>query len=512
MFCTSCGKQIPDESLFCEYCGARQEGVSPPTPPAQAPVQSPVQSPGQGSPVQIVSLGQSVPIAAAPVGGTAKKPMDPKAKAALIVIAAVAAVVVGAKLILGAMFTPEKTIEKFLTAYQTGDADGFRAVTAVVEDRLELTDEVLAHFFAFCAGSEKDRFVGGLRETLMRDALYLEQGAEARGNGLVRLTEQSHVLFSTYAVELTPVSVQIASEFENTRVEVGGETYTAGSGETRADLLPGVYAVTASYTAPNTGVTLEKTIPDCRVSSPAAYVADSDRVSAVPGAYIDIYFDYTTAYMEGNSALTVKEVQIDGKPYTGDLSGMDLYSGFSIGPVNSDSKIKVVSEAGGMEFEQEFDLKESGGYCYIYPELSDTMRAELINIAAAVAPDWIRAFNAYDREALQRLNTSGSVAPGLLTDLDDYISQAWNSAEYVIYFKLDQIKPQQTGASVYFGMDPVFYANVEIPVVLNGSSGAMSLATGEYEKYDPMEDYWVTAYVSMVYVDGEWQVDNLYWL
>ncbi len=497
MFCTSCGKQIPDESLFCEYCGARQEGVSPPTPPAQAPVQPPVQSPGQGSPVQTVSLGQSVPIAAAPVGGTAKKPMDPKAKAALIVIAAVAAVVVGAKLILGAMFTPEKTIEKFLTAYQTGDADGFRAVTAVAEDRLELTDQTLSSFFAGYTGSEKDAFISSLREALMRDAMYLKQGAPAEGDGIFRLTEKSYVLFSTYAVEITPLDVRITSEFENTTAEVFGASHTVSGEETRAAMLPGVYAVKAAYTDPGTGVTLEKTMPNCVISRQRPY--------------IDIYFDYTTAYMQGTTGLTLREIQIDGKPYAGDLSAIDLYNGYSIGPVNSDSTIKVVSEAGGMEFVQEFDLRENGEYCYIYPELSETMRVELINIAAAFLPDWLRTYYSYDREALKRLYDSGSVGSDLLAGLDNMVSMVWNGAEDVSYVRFDQIEVQQTRAYVDFSIDPVFYAGVEIPAIYSGSSGFISLATGEYLEISELEDVEETVYVSMSYLDGKWQINSLSW-
>ena len=117
--------------------------------------------------------------------------MSPKTKTALIAVAAVLAVVVGAKVILGALFTPEKTIEKFLDAYQNADADAFRAVTVVAEDKMELTDEVLLPFFASYTGGVKNAFVESLRKTLTQDALLLERGMPSEGHKGFRLTEQS---------------------------------------------------------------------------------------------------------------------------------------------------------------------------------------------------------------------------------------------------------------------------------------------------------------------------------
>lgn len=539
MYCIACGKQIADDSLFCEHCGAKQAEAAPgpaagqspvpsgpgpaagqpPVPPGPGPVagQPPVQpAPAPGSGFQTLPAGEPVPIGATPAGpapirGAEKKPMSPKTRAALIAAAAVVAVVVGAKLALGALFTPEKTIDKFLTAYQSGDADAFRAVATVAEDRLELTDEVLLPFFNAYRDSERDRFLSSLREALTRDALLLKQGAPANGRGGFRLTEKSYVLFSTYSVEITPLNVQITSEFENTAVEVGGFSCTTGIEGIYTDMLPGVYTVTATCTDPNTGVTLQKTLPDQVISSPVAYM-NADSASAAPSYSINIYFDYIYAYMESDTPMTLKEIQVDGKTYAGDLSGMDLYTGFSIGPVNYDSRIKVVTEALGLEFEEEFDLKETGGYCYIVPELPAELEQEAIGIAAAVLPDWLRSVYNYDREALKGLSDSGSLSPYFLDNLDDQVSQMWNGAEDVYYIQFDQIDVQKSRASVYSSIDPVFYANVEIPVIISGVRGYMSLATGEFkESLYPIESSEELFSVSLIYQDGKWMVDGLYW-
>lgn len=54
MFCPNCGKNLPDNAMFCDGCGTRIAAapVQPPVqPPVQAPVQPPVQAPVQ-PPVQ----------------------------------------------------------------------------------------------------------------------------------------------------------------------------------------------------------------------------------------------------------------------------------------------------------------------------------------------------------------------------------------------------------------------------------------------------------------------------
>lgn len=51
MFCHNCGKQIPDDTSFCRYCGAPQKEAQP-APPQQAAYQPPTQVPAPPAPVQ----------------------------------------------------------------------------------------------------------------------------------------------------------------------------------------------------------------------------------------------------------------------------------------------------------------------------------------------------------------------------------------------------------------------------------------------------------------------------
>ena len=63
MFCIRCGKQIPDDSLFCEHCGAPLS----PAPPPPAPVPDPEPAKPSASPAGFVRTASMTEAAAAAV-------------------------------------------------------------------------------------------------------------------------------------------------------------------------------------------------------------------------------------------------------------------------------------------------------------------------------------------------------------------------------------------------------------------------------------------------------------
>lgn len=90
MFCQSCGKQIPDDSVFCRFCGHRQEEIKPvPVPSAPPPAPPPIKlivpteapAPRRAEPSAPVSI-------AAPAKATPVVPTTPVAHAPAIPVAA----------------------------------------------------------------------------------------------------------------------------------------------------------------------------------------------------------------------------------------------------------------------------------------------------------------------------------------------------------------------------------------------------------------------------------------
>ena len=162
---------------------------------------------------------------------------------------------------------------------------------------------------------------------------------------------------------------------------------------------------------------------------------------------------------------------------------MDLYNGLYLGPVNYDSTVEVVTEALGIEFRQEMILSTDNSYCYV-------------NYITPVLPESI-----------------GSLSPDFLANLDDMLSSMWNSTGELYYVQFDQIDVQKSEVSVYSSIDPVLCAEVEIPVVISGTEGYMSLAIGEFgeDYYNPDFLYEGFARASLIYQDGKWVVNDIYW-
>lgn len=71
MFCTNCGKQLPDGARFCHECGAPQAVQQPTQQPAQQPIQQPTQQPVYQPPVQQPVVRPASPVIPAPTPGQA---------------------------------------------------------------------------------------------------------------------------------------------------------------------------------------------------------------------------------------------------------------------------------------------------------------------------------------------------------------------------------------------------------------------------------------------------------
>lgn len=128
MFCNQCGKEIPDDTTFCPYCGAKQESIEAapaaaqpvepvqPMPEQQAaqPVQQPVQpipQPVQPTPEQQTAqpVSGAVPPVTEKKGGSLVKILIPAA-AAVVVVVLLAVLLLGGKKSSGVMEYAKDTL------------------------------------------------------------------------------------------------------------------------------------------------------------------------------------------------------------------------------------------------------------------------------------------------------------------------------------------------------------------------------------------------------------------
>ena len=499
MYCVSCGKEIEDGAQFCEHCGAKQEEV--PAAGQQAAAAPAAEGKSAASPQGVPAAPDPAvtPIGAAPMAGT-KKPMSPKTKLILALVAGTVVLFFGLKLILGAVNSPNRTINRFIEAIRNQDVDAFNQVTELSLYTFEFDEEDLAPFFA--AYSTDNATLTAYQNALLEDLTYLERGLVAPGNGFVRLVEDSNFLFSSYKVELTLIPVTICSEFDHTDLSMAGKAYIAdsdgvGPNGAGTPLLPGLYSGSASYTDPDTGVTLTTEF--------AGYRIDSDN------SYLYVEFGFVNAYIESSyRELELKAIDIDGNPYAGDLSGFDFYGGFELGPVNADSEIRVVASAGGMEFEQTFSMADSVD-CFFIPAVPEEIAAEAAEIAADVLPLYMEMRYSYSESACDELVSRYGEGSEMVAFLAEWLEETlagirgeYNMSYDGSYYVFTDLQMDEASVGIIrFEGDSVLLS-VCLP-----TSGTYDLY---YEWDDPepseTESFSGNEYVWLRYTDGQFFVDD----
>lgn len=473
-FCVFCGKPLEEDAVFCEYCGAKQ------TPDVQ---------PLPGEPAAVLSQGAVTPPPAGEGGygsvcapSAPRKPLPKGAKIALIAAAAVVVLLVGLHLVLGAIFTPQKTVNSFVDAIRAKDGNTLRSVATLYspagEEAGELSDELLAPFFAYY--SKNNGALDSYMHVLEEDMDNLERGKTSTGNGFLRLVEKKHLLYATYQVEMTLQTFQVSSEFDGTQATIAGESFEVGSDAPyRLDLLPGVYSAQATYTSPETGITLNSTVDETPLTS--------------NGDSIYFSFDYSSLWVgASDSSYEITALSINGVPYQGDLTkfstGCELY------PIAAGSKLEATIKVGDLDFTAAYDMAEDGyGSFYISPSFSQDQLKAAMDAAAEYAGKVWKARRTNDAVALHDLaesDASESVA-GWAKDADSYAERYGEGGEYyadrrVSTFQGTGIVCDSAPYSTSFVPDDV---TCTIRLSVTGQYAYTDYEDGEvYRAYDPDEE------------------------
>ena len=498
MFCTSCGKELEEGSALCKFCGARQDPEERALKEAGRQLEQSTSAPSQTGEQPPQPEGQSAPAAGAP---KEKKPLPWNSKLALIGLACVVTAAVALKLALGAVSAPHKTINKFLLAIQTRDGGLLASVTEVLGGKIELSETTLEPFFA--AYSEDDGAWSQLQSKLLEDLACIDQGLTAQpGESFVRLVEYANPLFSTYKVELTPVNARLYSEFDGTKLTLGGTEYTASTEGTQVKLLPGRYSGTATYLSEETGVELTREFTDENISQ--------------AGSELWCWFDYTSAELETNYPdVTVTAITVDGRGYTGDLSQCDPYhGGFPVYPVGVESTVQVTFTLAGMEFKQDFHMEDDSS-CWLEPDISDDLRAEGEKTAADVAQLIMQLTSSYDTALVARLrSTYGETSPDFAAEWEKtiqgqraYFDQRAGYTGLYEYSVYNDLTAGTVDSSLGFD-NGIISLECEVPLTYSSKS-YYDWATGE-----PRDDYNYSGSslvtVDMIYANGHWTIQRVY--
>lgn len=500
-FCTSCGKQLDDGSLFCEHCGARQsEPVSAGTvPPAAPPQPDPVQPayasvPSYGEP-------QSAPEQAdSPYGQPAAPaaPRKPIPKGVKIAIIAVAAVVVLAALfifIMGKLNDPQKTISSFVESIAAQDYEQFSKVTCSASEDLELTEDTVAPFFELYSSNLST--LEDYQESLAADLKQLQRGKQSTGNGLIRLVEHNHVIFKSYEVELSGANFYFSAPLDNTQVTVGGKTVDLKEAEKtyQALLLPGRYDIEASCTDSLLGETFSSQLKDC------------DLTPSNNEWYVDL--EYTTIYLE-DIGLAVSSLTVNGKDY-GPVE-FDSWGEMALYPLPEDVEIEVTYDVGGVTLSDSYAW--SGGYIWEYfspdPSLSEMTARTMMDQVGVFMRGFIEDYNSGD---LTDLTADLGDTPVIKfyaseledsQDLDSYYREVYHYTLREMQGDLDWSRDYSNGklsfSTLFFlGLDYIceFYMDGE-------------LQPDETAPTEPYQDDNMMR-VTVQMINGKWTVTNLQW-
>lgn len=400
-FCTSCGKELPADAVFCEHCGAKQEIPPPPPPPPpvspfvipeapsapSAPPEAPVvQAPTVQAPTySVASVDYGSPAAEPPVP---RKPMSRGVKIALISAGVIVVGLFAFTTVMKSVFTPEKTVNRFLDAIRAEDYAAFASVTVPATDNVVISEETVGPFFA--AFSTDDYELSNFQDSLQEDVATLRTGMPAKGNGVLRLVQQDYFLFQTYSVELRGATVQFQSPLPGASVTMGGQTLTIPEADTMASLshvLPGAYEMEATVVSSLDG---------------SKFV---DKQTVVVG-------NYTSGYVSLDFDYCALEIYVDEYPLSGLLINDKPYSDvpttvdavLTLAPLRVGDVVEATFSIGGVEMSDRYEMTGAYDEFVPRPKLPDEVRAEGLELARTFLVDYFVAVNAQDLPKLQELN------------------------------------------------------------------------------------------------------------
>ncbi|MEG2678672.1 MAG: zinc-ribbon domain-containing protein [Oscillospiraceae bacterium] len=390
-FCTSCGSKIEDGSGFCEQCGARQDVPEQIFTPHEANTTDPAYDAAPPTPQATVygDTGYGGGVAAPPVP---RAPMTKRTKIILAAIAAVIVVVGGVSMIMGQLFTAEKTISKFVDSIRAEDFGKFSSVTVPVTKEMTLSEESIAPFFALCK-NDMD-WLSQFKTSLQEDAKELKRGISADGNGMLRLVKHDYFLFETYQVEFSGASITISTPLPNTTVELGTQSILLTEGDSSQfveNLIPGTY-------------TLKATAKNEFGGNDFVYEAEECVITPYGDPEIYLDFSFISLAME-KPDYPIAGLSVNGKSYTGDFSFGDTYE-LQIYPLNPGDVVKAEFEVAGIKMDDTFKVGEYNDYFTPRPQMPEKNRKEALALAGDFITRFYTALSAQDSETLTAMDAT----------------------------------------------------------------------------------------------------------
>ncbi|MEG1620711.1 MAG: zinc-ribbon domain-containing protein [Oscillospiraceae bacterium] len=423
-FCTSCGNKIDDDSTFCEKCGAKQELPSNPylTMDTDTDENKDVdkdkdkdKDKDTDTYINFKSFGTQLP--ESKIKNTMKldkydeigydttnytsnvvtqtktyAPLTKQTKLIILIIACVIIVIGGFFFITKQIFTPEKTISKFVESIRDKDFAGFLSVTVPAKKELVIDRETITPFFEIC--DNHSELLTQFKNTLKSDINELKSNIPADGDGFLRLIEKNYLFFTTYKVEMNGINITFHSSIPDATVELGEKSASIKEGNTNVimkNIIPGVYKLKANAENPFD-------------SDEFTYRIDELAILPYCNETVDLKFPYSTLVIQ-RPEHNIASLTINDKTYKGDIL-FENSKELTIFPLNIGDNVKVSFNVDKIKMTDCYKIKGDNDSFLPQLKLPQSSRIEVMELAANFIKSYYAAINVKDIEKLKTLNTS----------------------------------------------------------------------------------------------------------
>lgn len=303
----------------------------------------------------------------------------------------------------------EELVEEFIEALSARDATEVRKMIESPIPELQIDNAGVERLFSYIDSNPS--FIEQTKIELERQSKYYDDGKEEDIEDLKNNITLKKKDKNQYTLQITPYYMNIKVGAKDTKIfiedkEVGASDRDDFSGE-YGPFMPGIYKIGAKYDTEHAQLETEQ-IVELMTDSP-------DMTKQIQEFQLQLEVNYITISTEDDSAKIILDGADTGKRVR------DLEAG-KLGPVNADSKFKLVLETPFGEFEsKEYLMSESGDRVDIsIPMINDSLKEDIISVVNVFIKEDLKAKEELSMDAYSVLiNPEKDKMAGLIEEMKE---------------------------------------------------------------------------------------------
>jgi len=474
--CNKCLGEQKDENIFCENCGQRLDYL--------------VIEENMFDGTQVKDYAKN------------NKNGTSKIKFFAIILAIV---LVASYVALHIIFTPEKTVDKFINAMNNKDFSMLSSVAVVSVNKMALIKENVEPMFDLYSNSKKfkSRVIGALDD----DIENIKNGDSPEHGDVVNLVVHNYIFFKTYKVMISACTVKVNSNLDNTIFTIGANTATVSDSKKSAtieNILPGNYIM--------------KSVCNSEIGTEFSEEEEYDIYDGI-NERISTDFVCSTLKIEESENTDITSITVNNKPVKFEERGKGI---IYLTALKKDCVVTVNHEnSWGGELSDSYTMVTSDSDEFFYPNFEADNKTKVVVATAAVNAviDAYEAFNDRDIEKLSGMADCFTIKD-FINSIKDYNDEDERQLDFRFYVKygmkdgygskdivdFDDTDDYQT--CVYINYDYIYTTNKKsvitnhVDALSSSYLVTMSYQDGEWICTDiEYKEYSYNDYVDSVYVN-----------